>query len=278
MYEAYYQLREKPFALVPDPAFLYRSKRHRMALTLLEYGLRNEAVLAVISGGIGTGKTTLIHELLNRLDPAHLAVGLIHNAHEDFRELMEWILSAFGQDYRGQGKTELYRRFLDYLAAEQRSRRRTVLIVDEAQNLSAATLEELRMLLNVNVGKSTPLQLLLVGQEGLLEKLRRPELEQLAQRVAVSYRLEPLDREETGAYIRRRLEVAGSPDPELFSAAACAAVFHHSGGIPRLINLICDTALVYGFAEETPQIDATLVEDAVNDRASSGLPFVVRTG
>ena len=273
MYENFYQLRERPFSLIPDPAFLYFSKKHQIALTLLEYGLLNQAGFVVISGGIGTGKTTLIHQLLSRLSRKNLNVGLISNSHPSFGELMQWVLMAFHLDYAGKGKTALFQTFMQFISSEYGKHKRTVLIIDEAQNLSPETLEEVRMLLNVNLGKEQLLQIVLVGQEQLLEKLRRPDLEQFAQRISVSYRLEPLDREETRAYIRRRLLVAGSGKPDLFTEEACDAVYQHSRGIPRLINVICDTALVYGFADDKQQIDPALVHDVAKDREAGGLPL-----
>jgi len=278
MYESYFQLREKPFSLVPDPAFLYLSKKHRLAATLLEYGLVNQTGFVVISGGIGTGKTTLIHQylgkisFLGKISRRNINIGLISNAHPSFGELMQWVLMAFNLDYAGKGKTALFQAFMEFVSAEYAKQKRTILIIDEAQNLSTETLEELRMLLNLNVGKDQLLQIVLVGQEQLLEKLRRPDLEQFAQRVSVSYRLEPLDREETRQYIRHRLEVAGSEKPDLFTDEACDAVYEYSRGIPRLINTLCDTALVYGFADEKQQIDAALVRDVAKDREAGGLP------
>lgn len=271
MYESYYQLKDKPFALMPDPAFLYLSRKHRIAITMLEYGLLNQAGFVVISGGIGTGKTTLIHQLLGRLSRKNVIVGLISNAHSGFGELMQWVLMAYGLPYGNKGKTALYQTFVEYISTEYRRNRRTVLIIDEAQNLSLDTLEELRMLINVNSGKDQYLQIVLVGQPQLLEKLRQPELEQFAQRISVSYRLEPLDLEETRTYIRHRLQVAGSRNPELFSDEACDAVFEFSRGIPRLVNVLCDTALVYGFADDKNQIDAALIRDVAKDRADGGL-------
>lgn len=272
MYESFYHLRERPFALMPDPAFLYLSRKHRLAMTLLEYGLLNQTGFVVISGGIGTGKTTLIHQLLGNLSRKNLRVGLISNAHPSFGELLQWVLMAFELDYSGKGKTALFQTFMEFVTEQYRKGKRTVLVIDEAQNLSPETLEELRMLINVNVGKDQLLQIVLVGQEQLLEKLRRPDLEQFAQRISVSYRLEPLDRDETRRYIRHRLQAAGSVEPELFSDAACDAVYEQSRGIPRLINVLCDTALVYGFADDRRQIDADLVKDVARDREQGGLP------
>jgi general secretion pathway protein A len=278
MYERFYKLKEKPFALMPDPGFLFLGKKHRVGVSMLEYGLLNQAGFVVISGGIGTGKTTLIHQLINGMNRRTVNVGLISNAHPSFGELMEWVLMAFDLKYVGKGKTELFETFGHFMSTQFSKGRRTVLIIDEAQNLSVDTLEELRMLLNVNAGKTQMLQVLLVGQEQLLAKLQLPELEQFAQRVSVCYRLPALDLDETRDYIRHRLSLAGCQDGNLFTDEACAEIYRHSAGIPRLINVLCDTALVYGFADESPQIGADLVRDVAKDRAASGLARLDASG
>ena len=269
MYEAFYGFREKPFSLLPDPAFLYFSKKHRMAFAMLEYGLENQAGFTVISGGIGTGKTTLIRHLLNQMQH-DTTVGLISNTHQSFGELLQWILLAFNLEHKGMSKVEMYQAFVDFMIAEYARGRRTVLIVDEAQNMSAETLEELRMLSNVNADKDQVLQVILVGQEELRDTLRRPDLVQFAQRIAVDYQLTPLTPEETTELIRHRLAVAGG-SPGLFTDEACAAVHHYSGGTPRLVNLICDTTLVYGFADQRETIDADLVHEVAREKRAGGL-------
>ncbi len=275
MYESFYGLREKPFSLLPDPSFLYLSDKHRTALALLEYGLANQAGFSVVTGGIGTGKTTLVRHLLNHLDN-HTSVGLITNTHRSFGELLQWILLAFDLDHSAKDKVDMYQVFVDFMVAEYARRHRTVLIVDEAQNMAAETLEELRMLSNVNADKDQVLQIVLIGQAGLRETLRRPDLLQFAQRIAVDYHLEPLDSSDTCAYIRHRLQVAGG-DTDIFDADACNAVFHHSGGTPRLINLLCDTALVYGYADQVKHISAALIEDVARDKRLGGIvPLYLR--
>jgi len=272
MYEKFYGLRGKPFSLLPDPEFLYLSDKHRMALTLLEYGLWNQASFSVITGEIGAGKTTLIRHLLNQLD-SDIVVGLISNTHSSFGELLEWILLAFNIDYSGKDKVGMYKAFVDFLIHEYASNRRAILIIDEAQNMSHQALEELRMLSNVNAEKDQVLQVILVGQPGLREHLRDPSLEQFAQRIAVDYHLGTLSLEETRNYIHHRIEVAGG-DPELFTDEACEVIFQHSGGTPRLINILCDTTLVYGYAEQSTRIDVRLVSDVARDKqAGSILPL-----
>lgn len=269
MYEHFYNLREKPFTLLPDPGFLYLSDKHRMALTLLEYGLTTHAGFTVISGEIGAGKTTLIHHLLNNMDQDY-TVGLISNTHRSFGELLQWILLAFNLDHKDMGKVEMYQHFVDFIINEYGQDRRTVLIIDEAQNMDAATLEELRMLSNVNADKNLALQVVLSGQRELRETLRRPDLTQLAQRITINYHLDPLTEDETSNYIRHRMEVAGG-NPNTFTPRACAAIHRYSNGIPRLINLLCDTALVYGYVEEQHRIDLQLITDVARDKQQGGI-------
>ncbi len=269
MYESFYKLKEKPFTLLPDPGFLYMSDKHRMALTLLEYGLTNHAGFTVISGEIGAGKTTLIRHLLNNMDQEY-TVGLISNTHRSFGELLQWILLAFNLEHRNMSKVEMHQRFVEFIIDEYAHNRRTVLIVDEAQNMDAETLEELRMLSNINADKDQSLLVVLSGQRELRETLRSPELVQFAQRITVDYHLEPLSESDTAGYIRHRMEVAGG-DPDTFTAKACAAIHRYSNGVPRLINLLCDTALVYGYAEQKHRIDAKLVTDVAREKQQGGI-------
>ena len=269
MYRKFYSLREKPFSLLPDPAFLYPSHQHSMALVLLDYGLSSQASFSVITGGIGTGKTTLIRHLLAQLG-RNVTVGLISNTHRSFGELLQWVLLAFNLKHTGTDKVDMYKILVDFLIGEYAGNRRAVLIIDEAQNMAPETLEELRMLSNVNSEKDQVLQIILVGQAGLRDTLRRPDLEQFAQRIAVDYHLEPLTPGETREYIRHRLQVAGG-DPDLFDEAACEAVYRYSGGTPRVINLLCDTALVYGYAEQVTRVHASLVEDVAREKLAGGI-------
>ena len=264
MYETFYGFRNKPFSLLPDPEFLYPSKKHRMALTLLEYGLMNQTSFSVITGDIGTGKTTLIRQLLNQME-RDMVVGLITNTHPSFGELLQWILLAFNLECNSKDKVDMYKTFMDFLIKQYAASCRVILIIDEAQNMSHRSLEELRMLSNVNSEKDQVLQVILVGQPGLRDNLKDPRLEQFAQRIAVDYNLEPLGAEETREYIHHRLNIAGG-DPEIFDDEACDVVFRYSGGTPRLINLLCDTALVYGYAEQVHRIGRQLVEDVVHDK------------
>jgi len=268
MYEAYYGFNEKPFSLLPDPGFLYPSKRHRLALMILEYGLMNEAGLIVVSGAIGSGKTTMIRHLLNKVDE-NLTIGLVSNTHRSFGEFLQWVLMAYGLDYSGKDKVSAYQAFVEFLIQQYGEGKRTVLIVDEAQNMSPEALEELRMLSNINADKDMVLQMVLVGQPELREVLQRPELTQFAQRVGAEYHLEGMNAEDTAAYIRHRLKVAGG-DPQLFDERACQEVYEHSGGVPRLINLLCDTALIYAFADDRGTVDAKLIRDVAREKQRGG--------
>jgi len=266
MYETFYGLKERPFSLLPDPSFLYLGRRHSLAYSVLEYGVRSQAGFTVITGEVGCGKTTLVRHLLNHLS-REVTVGLITNTAGASAELLKWVLFAFRQDYKNKETVQLYEIFEDFLIREYAAGRRTVLIVDEAQNLGLDTLEELRMLSNINADKDLVLQLILVGQPQLKHKLELPQLSQFAQRIAVSYHLAPLTEPETTEYIRHRLTHVGG-DPALFSPEASAAIHRESGGVPRLINVLCDTALVYGYAGSAPAIGLELLEEVIRDRSA----------
>ena len=269
MYKEFYHFKEKPFSLLPDPGFLYMSKKHRQALSMLEYGIMNQAGFTVVTGEIGAGKTTLIRQLLEQMDE-DITVGLVSNTHPSFGEMLQWVLLAFDLEYRGKEKVEMFHILSDFLIDEYAKGHRTVLIIDEAQNMSLEGLEELRMLSNINANKDQIVQLILIGQPNLRKMLREPELVQFAQRIAVEYHLDILNLQETWKYIKHRLTVAGG-DPNLFDAAACAAVHYYTRGTPRLINILCDTALVCGFGDQIHKISADLIHDLVKDRKVSGI-------
>lgn len=266
MYERFYGFREKPFSLLPDPGFLYLGQQHSKAYTLLEYGVLNQAGFTVLTGDIGCGKTALIRHLLNQLDD-EITVGLLSNTHKRFNNLLEWVLMAFGLDYESKGSVRLFETFIDFLIAEYARNRRVVLIVDEAQNLDEAALEELRTLSNINADKDQVLQLIIVGQPELRTTLTRPNLRQLAQRVVAHYHLGPLSEQETIGYIHYRLEHAGG-STDLFTREACRQVHQQAGGVPRLINLLCDTALVYGYGENAKEISIDLVQSVIDERTA----------
>ena len=242
-----------------------------MALAILEYGLANQSPITVVTGEVGSGKTTLIRYLLGELGN-ELAVGMITNTHKSLGGLLQWVAMAFDLEYRNKSNVELYDDFVKFLVAEYARGKRTVLIVDEAQNMDPDALEELRMFSNINADKDQVLQLVLVGQPELRTTLNRVELRQFSQRVASSYHLEPFSREEAQQYIEHRMLKAGG-DPEIFEPGARDVVWFHSRGIPRIINTLCEFALVYGFAEEARSISRNLMEDVVRDRRSTGFGY-----
>jgi type II secretory pathway predicted ATPase ExeA len=265
MYESFYNFQEKPFSLLPDSDFLYLGKRHQEALSLLEYGLMQGASMVLITGEIGCGKTTLVRHLIKNQD-LEMIVGNITNTHQTFGELLKWVMLAFGLEFRDQDKVELYRNLVEFLQAKYQEGKRVTLIIDEAQNLSAEALEELRMLSNINVDKEQMLQIILVGQPELRQTLVRPELRQLTQRIGVDYFLDSMNPQETLEYIRHRLQVAGGR-ADLYDIESIREIYLNSNGVPRLINTICDTALVYGYAEQATTIHKELIDEVVRDKS-----------
>ncbi len=268
MYEAYYGLREKPFSILPDPEMIYWGQNHRLAFAMLEFGVMNSAGFTVITGEIGCGKTTLLRYLLRRLD-SHIAVGLISNTPRGKAELLQWVMMSLNQPFEDSYPT-LFKRFQQFLYDQYARGRRTILIVDEAQNLELDALEELRMLSNINADKDQYLQIILIGQPQLKDMLRTPQLLQFAQRVSSDFHLKPLDPSEVGEYIRYRLKAAGA-ELQLFTEEACQSIAHASGGIPRTINILCDTALVYGYAAETDAITSELVAMVIENKSQYGV-------
>ncbi len=269
MYEAFFGLTEKPFSIQPDPSFLYWGRAHRLAYAMLEYGVLNHAGISVITGEVGCGKTTLVHRLLDQLSESH-AVALLSNIQEGRGELLSWVLMGFGQPFAGKSHVELFAALQAFFISEYAKGRRVVLIIDEAQNLSVDQLEEIRMLSNINAGKDQLLQLILVGQPQLKDLLNRPDMLQLAQRVGSDFHLTPLTREEVDAYIDTRLTIAGARG-RIFSERAVDIVAEHSRGVPRVINIICDTALVYAFSAEAAVIDVETIENVIRDKADYGV-------
>ncbi len=258
-----------PFSLVPDPGFLYLGRRHKLALSLLEYGLLNRSAFSVITGEPGTGKTTLLNTILDRSE-RELTLGVLSHTHVGLGSLLPWVLMTFGIDGKGMDSVELYRAFAGFLNQEHAKHRRVVLVVDEAQNLGSAMLEELRLLSNLNDGRRQPLQIILSGQPNLRTLLKQGELVQLAQRISVDYHLEPFGEEETPDYIRHRIRVAGGP-AVLMTDLACLVVHRITHGNPRLINQVCDVSLAYGYAAKAPYITSHVVRKAATDRRANGI-------
>ena len=275
MYEMFYGFNEKPFSLTPDPSFLYLSKTHDLGLSVLEYGIENRIAFTLISGEIGSGKTTLVRKLLDKLDE-DVTVGLISNTHEAFGELFQWILLAFGLSFKNKSKVECYQTFVEFVVKEYAAGRRTVLILDEAQNLDVTTLEELRVLSNVNADNYHVFQLILVGQSEIRKTMLLPELEQFAQRIGIDFHLEALSKDELVEYVKHRLTIAGG-DPELFEKSALRLLYKLTNGIPRIVNSLCDTALAYSFADQSPKVTWRALLNVVKDKRNKGaLGFCVK--
>lgn len=268
MYQAFYDLKENPFSIQPDPDFLYFGRRHSYAYAMMEFGIRNRVGFMVISGEIGCGKTTLVRHLLNNLAPEH-TVGLVYNTHREIANLLQWIMLSFGLVYEGQSNVALFDEFQRFLIKQYGSGKSVLLIIDEAHNLNADALESLRMLSNINADKNQLLQIMLVGQPQLKELLLRPDLLQFSQRVEVDFHIKPFEAADVQGYIQHRLKVAGRETP-LFTADACAKIAEASQGVPRRINILCNTALVYGFAAESGLIDLVLIEEMLSDKAEFG--------
>ena len=275
MYERFYQLRERPFALSPDPEYLYPSRVHQEALDYLRYGLESQAGFIVITGEIGSGKTTLLQSLLRNLD-SQTSVGRIVNTMLEPRELLETIMIDFGLDPAGRSKPLMLRDLSQFLVDQRLAGRNVLLVIDEAQNLSLAALEELRMLSNLETEKSKLLQVVLVGQPELRDKLASPELEQLRQRITISYHLPPLDAEEAGHYVNHRLRRAAIGTPLEFPRSATDLIHARSRGVPRIINVICDAALVFGYAEERRTFDEETIREVLAELETTGV--LPRTG
>lgn len=269
MYEAFFGLREKPFSIQPDPAFLYWGRAHKLAYAMLEYGVMNHAGISIITGEVGCGKTTLIHRLIEQLGDTH-AVCLLSNIQAGRGDLMSWALMGFGRPFAGKSHVELFADLQSHFIAEYAKGRRVVLIIDEAQNLSVDQLEELRLLSNINANKDQLLQLILVGQPQLKSLLNRPELLQLAQRVGSDFHLTPLTRTDVGAYIATRMNIAGATR-QIFSEPAIDLIAAYSRGVPRVINVLADTALVYAYSSDTPVVEADVIRSVVRDKNEYGV-------
>lgn len=273
IYTAHFGLRERPFSLVPDPDFLFWSPEHRRAYTMLEYGLLTHAPITLITGDVGAGKTTLLHHLLRSVDEG-MRVGLIANAQGARGELLHWVLLALGQATpTGAGYVELFGQFQALLINEYALGNRVILIFDEAQNLSRESLEELRMFTNINTGKDELLQLVLVGQPELRDTIRRPDMTQFAQRVSASFHLTKMDMQTVRAYIAHRLWVAGA-QTNMFSRPAAQLVYEATCGVPRLVNQLCDLALLYAFTENKHSVSRLTVQRVLDDGVffAGGLP------
>ena len=270
MYLKFFGLLEKPFNPTPDPRFLYLSPSHREALAQLRYGIQERKGFIVLTGKVGTGKTTLLHALRQRLD-GQTAVSLVFHSTLLFDDMLQYVLADLGIAKREDSPVQRIMAFNDYLIERERAGQNTVLIIDEAQNLSAQTMEQVRLLSNFETATKKLLQIVLVGQPELRAKLELPELRQLRQRVGLRCQIWPLTVEEARQYIRNRLRIAGARDVGIFTDAAIERVTEYSGGIPRIINILGDHCLLFGYANQARRIDRSFVDAAI-EYLEQGMP------
>ncbi len=264
MYRQFFGLKEKPFNITSDPSFLYLSRVHKEAFAHLIYGIKERKGFLEITGEIGAGKTTLCRALLNHMD-ANTKSAFIFNSTLPEIQLFQTILEDFGVSVGKRTKAAMLRQFNNFLLEELSKNNNVILIIDEAQNLKAQVLEELRILSNLETEKEKLFQMILVGQPELREKLNAPNLKQLRQRIGVRFHITALPKDEISEYIYHRLKVAGSVGDIIFSDDALEIIHKYSGGIPRLINTVCDKALLSAYVLETKHIDGVNVEKCIQE-------------
>lgn len=259
MYLEFYGLNEKPFSVTADPNFLYLSRKHREAISHMQYGIEERKGFLEITGEIGTGKTTICKALLNTLDE-HTKTAFLLNSNLSEIQLLQAIVEDFGIQLKNKNKITMMNALNKFLLEQLKRNNNVVLIIDEAQNLKPSLLEQIRLLSNLETEKEKLLQIVLVGQPELKQKLASPELEQLRQRISIRYHILPLDKDEVQGYIHHRLNIAGANGRDFFSDAAIDEIFRFSRGIPRLINIICDKGLLAGYSIDKKSIDSDTIK------------------
>lgn len=264
MYEEFFSFTRKPFELVPDPDFIYLSRSHKKAVTYLDYGIRERAGFLLLTGDVGSGKTTLVRDLIGK-KYERVVLAKVFNTRVSVEQLLAMINDDFGLEVLGKDKVALIRDLNDYLLEQYAAGNHPILIIDEAQNLEADLLEEVRLLSNLESSHNKLLQIILVGQPELRETMASPGLMQLRQRISVSCHLHALSRDETLAYILHRMKVAGNPEAVLFTDDAIDLIYQFSRGIPRLVNIICDFLMLAAFADETRTITAEMTQEVAHD-------------
>ena len=267
MYEQFFNLRTKPFELVPDPQFLYPSKSHKKAIMYLDYGIREKVGFILLTGEIGSGKTTVLRNLINGLT-GKVTLSKVCNTVVSSTQLIALINEDFGLQVTGKDRIAMLRELNDFLVDQYARGNQSILVIDEAQNLSLKLLEEVRLLSNLETDKQKLLQIILVGQPELRKTLARPELIQLKQRISISCHIHPLTLQETEQYILHRLETAGSRNAISFQNGTFQTIYDYSRGIPRLINIICDFLMLSAFVENKHELDRELVTDVVGEIGS----------
>ncbi|MCG3175971.1 MAG: IS481 family transposase ISChy3 [Candidatus Omnitrophica bacterium] len=265
MYEPFYGLKEKPFGVTSNPSYLYLSQRHQEALSCLLYGIRERLGFIEMTGEVGTGKTTVCRALLDQLD-TRTRSAFIFNSNLSELQLLQTIVDDLGIRTTSRSKGALYAELNRFLIEQLAAGNNVVVIIDEAQNLSLKLLEQVRMLSNLEAANEKLVQIVLVGQPELRDKLNDPRLRQLRQRIAVRYQIKPLEREELPRYVGHRLSLAGSNGSgPIFTDAALDSVYRYTSGIPRMINLVCDKALLTGYVMDQREIGPELVVRAISE-------------
>ena len=270
MYCNYFGFREKPFTITPNPRFVFLSKNHREAFAHLLYGIDNHAGFIVLTGEVGTGKTTVLRTLMEKLDDDRYRTALIFNPSLSALELLRSINHEYALPAEGLDNAELLAHLNRFLLEENSAGRTVVLVIDEAQNLAPRTLEQIRLISNLETDTDKLIQIVLAGQPELDHLMARPELRQLAQRVGVRYHLLPLDFEDTRAYVNHRVAVAGGKGAAGFSRGALQRIFRRAGGVPRLINIACDRALLIGYTDEKREISTSMAKKAIREVGEFG--------
>jgi len=264
VYCEYYGLLKRPFEMTPDPAFLYLGEAHRESLATMVYGISSGKGFVMLTGEVGTGKTTLLHSLLAQLDSKTVS-AFIFNPRLEPLDFFAMLFSELGIKQPCVSKSDYLLTLNDFLIERMERNESTVLIVDEAQNLSADLLEEIRLLSNLETSTSKLIQIILVGQPELSDMLAQPELRQLRQRIALRHRLRPFDARETGDYIEERLRIAGYGGKSLFKRKAIREIYAVTGGTPRLINVVCDGALLLGYSRDQATLDVADIREVAQD-------------
>src|SRR5271165_5036492 len=265
MYKEFYGLRANPFNVNPDPRYLFLTRHTEEALACLTYGIQSRKGFVLLTGEVGTGKTTLINKLMEWLRLQQVATAFIFNSRMDVPQFLDFMMADFGIPCDGQSKSQILQRLYNWLLDRYRAGETAVLVVDEAQNLSDEVLEEIRMLTNLETFTEKLLQIVLVGQPELEQKLKQPQLRQLRQRLTLRAKTHPLTLEETVAYIHQRLRIAGSNGHQIFDPEAVVAIHRYANGIPRVINLLCEHCLVSAFVDQQKTVTPPVVDTVARD-------------
>jgi general secretion pathway protein A len=265
MYKEFFGLRANPFNVNPDPRYLFLTRHTEEALACLTYGIQSRKGFVLLTGEVGTGKTTLINKLLEWLRLQQVATAFVFNSRMNVPQFLDYMMADFGIACESRSKSQILQRLYNWLLDRYRAGETAVLIVDEAQNLTDEVLEEIRMLTNLETFTEKLLQIVLVGQPELETKLKEPQLRQLRQRLTLRAKTHPLTIEETKAYVQQRLRIAGSDGRQIFDPEALVAIHKYSSGIPRVVNLLCEHCLVSAFVDQKPIINTDVVDSVARD-------------